>query len=301
MDSRRLLDALVGVYVSLVVVTASALLQWKVIAPTFSVGKAVVIGLAIAAVVAFVAGTVQDLEEKLSSRSVMAVAAGLPLAYLPYVLLVPEPGSMQALVAGAGLCATIPGASIVSVAKRINSRRLREAATERAVVTVGAYEGTALRGWLHVGKTQYTIVVVALLLGALAVSGPESLVSNPIIMISFFGINVFSFLEKRILKRRGDDGSMIEVTDIGLGGDRFMKGWISRSVIQWDEFDGYRVTDNAVEIEFSRWLPVTWKFDREEISDDTALIDGLSENLPRLDDEQSGETVKDARSTPVGE
>ena len=301
MMERRLLDMVVGVYVSLLFVTASALVRWEAIAPEFSVGRAVVIGLAIAAVVAFVARTVQDLEEKLSSRSVMAVAAGLPLAYLPYVLLVPEPGLMQALVAGAGLCATILGASIVSVAKRINNRRLREAATERAVVTVGAYEGTALRGWLHVGKTQYTIVVVALLLGALAVSGPESLVSNPIIMISFFGINVFSFLEKRILKRRGDDGSMIEVTDMGLGGDRFMKGWISRSVIQWDEFDGYRVTDNAVEIEFSRWLPVTWKFDREEISDDTALIDGLSENLPRLDDEQSGETVKDARSTPVGE
>jgi len=66
MMERRLLDMLVGVYVSLLFVTASALVRWEAIAPEFSVWRAVVIGLAIAAVVAVVAGTVQDLEEKLS-------------------------------------------------------------------------------------------------------------------------------------------------------------------------------------------------------------------------------------------
>ena len=139
MDSRRLLDALVGVYVSLVVVTASALLQWNVIAPTFSVGKAVVIGLAIAAVVAGAAGTVDDLAERMASIPTVVVIVGVPLLSVPYIFAT-DPGSTAEFVATIGGIAVLPGIGVLLQASSVRNRRLCETATEIVVVTVGDAE-----------------------------------------------------------------------------------------------------------------------------------------------------------------
>lgn len=302
MGSRQVLDALVGVYVSMLVVSTSALVRWEAVAPTFSVERAVVVGLGIGVVVALVVGTVDDLAERVTSWPVMAVAVGPPLLYLRYVILVPEPGSTQALVAGAGLFAVIPGAGVFSVGRRINTHRRRETATEITTVTVGAYDGTALRRWLHVGRSLYTLGSVTLICGFIVFVGLENPTSHPILLLVTFGIilDIYSILEKRLLRARGDDGSMIVVTDIGLSGDQYIRGRSNRTVTQWEKFDGYRVTDDAIALVFSSPFRQKWEFDREEINDETALVDGLGEYLPRLDAEGATET-DNVRSTPVGE
>ena len=285
MDSRRLLDALVGVYMSLVVVTASALLQWNVVAPTYSVGKAVVIGLAIAAVVAFVARTVQDLAEKVTS-AVVPLIWGLPMAYVPYLILVPEPGSMQALVAGAGALAAVPGIGITSLGNHLKNRRLREASTEIVAVTVGEYEETAIRRWLQFGKTVVSFVMLALLIGMMAWVGILNMFERPAFS---FSLTVGLTLPTLFDYFADDDSSKITVTDMGVAVDRYINGDLSREFNQWTNLDGYRVTDDTIELVRPRRLFSTVEFDREEISDETALVDGLNTYLPRLN--EAGERI----------
>jgi len=296
MRSRRLLDVLVGVYVSIIVVTASALVRWEAVAPTFSAGSAVAVGLAIAAVVALIAGTISDLVERVTSRLAMVVTGGLPLVYLVYLIFVLEPGSTHAFVAGVGTFALVVAVGIGPVAKRITTRRLRDASTEITAVTAGAYEGTALRRWLHIGKNLYTTGFLALLIGAIVLVGLENTRIQFLISFGAVGIGGFGFIETKLLEIRGDDGSMIVVTDMGLRGDRYTQGWVSQRFVRWDECEGYRITKGTVEIVFSRRFPEKWTLYREEISDEAALIDALDDYLPRLDDERPNVTVSDANS-----
>lgn len=280
MRERRLLDLAVGVYVSLLCVTASALLQWEAVAPEFSVERAGVIGLAIAAVVTLVAGTVQDLAEKVTSWPVIVSIPGLPLGYFVYLLFVPEQGSLQALIAGAGALGGVLGAAIIAVGSRITNRRLREASTEIASVTVGMYEQTNINPWLQLGKNVLAFSFPILLIGTTAIVGPKKSVEMGIyggIMIPvFLGLNLFKY-------RANDDSWKLTVTNMGVAIDQYTDGSHGRSFNQWADLDGYRVTDDGVELVRSKWYQLTLDFEREKISDEEALIEGLGEFLPRLD------------------
>ena len=283
MTSRRVLDVLVGIYVSIIVVTASALVRWETVAPTFSITRAVAVGLGAAVVVALIAGTVSDLVQRVTSRLAMAVTCGLPLVYLVYFLFVLEPGSTQGFVAGVGLFAVFPGIGINSVAQQITTRRLRTMSTKITSVTVGAYKRTALRRWLHIGKHVYVFGLVGLLIGGIVLIGLKNTQFQLLITLGTIGFTVFGFVEKKLLNVRGDDGSMIIVTDMGLTVDQCMNGWTNRRFVHWDEFEGYRLTDNTVELVFSKLFIRKWTFDREAISDEAALSDALADYLPRLD------------------
>jgi len=284
MTSRRLLDVLVGVYVSIIVVTASALVRWEAVAPAFSAGRAVAVGLATAAVVALIARSVSDLGENVTSWSAMAVTGGLPLVYLPYLLLVVEPGATQALIAGIGVLAVIPGFAIRSVANRIVSRQRRETATEIAVVTEHGGKGT--RRWLRLREPIFQVCFLVLVVGSVALIGPFAVIERPILLASVMAL----FVLNDLLDSLTGSGSDITVTTNGLHVDQCFK----QSFTQWDECDGYRLTDESVEIVRSRRFFSTQDFDREAISDQTALVDGISTYLPRLNEagERMDETIE---------
>ena len=280
MDSWRLLDALVGVYVSLLFVTASALVRWEAIAPEFSIGSAVVVGLGIAAVVAFVAGTVRDLAERVTSAFGPPMW-GIPMVYLPYLLLVPEPGSMQALVAGAGVLTFIPGIGITSIGNRLTNRRLREASTEIVAVTVGEYEETAIRRWLQFGKTLAAFILFTLFIGMVAWVGIITMFERPVFS---FSLTVGLTLPTLFDYFADDDSSKITVTDMGVAVDQYINGDFTRGFNRWTDLDGYRLTDDTIELVRQRRLFSTMEFNRKEISDEAALVDGIRTYLPRLDE-----------------
>lgn len=274
MRSRRLLDVLVGIYVSVIVATASALVRWEAVTPTFSAGRAVAVGLTIAAVVALIAGTIGDLAERVTSRSAMAVIGGLALVYLPYLLLVVDPGSTQALIAGIGVLVVIPGFAIRSVANRIVSRQRRETATEIVVVTEHGGKGT--RRWLRLREPVFQVCFLVLVVGSMALIGPFAVIERPILLASVMAL----FVLNDLLDSISGSGSDITVTTNGLHVDQCFK----QAFTQWDECDGYRLTDGSVEIVRSRQFFSTQEFDREAISDEAALVDGVATYLPRLNE-----------------
>ncbi|ERH06503.1 MAG: hypothetical protein J07HN4v3_02121 [Halonotius sp. J07HN4] len=73
------------------------------------------------------------------------------------------------------------------------------------------------------------------------------------------------------------DNAELAVTDVGLR--------VDSSVRPWADLDGYRVTDDEIEIERARWWLPSRDFDREQIDDESAFIDGLNEHLPQTDTE----------------
>jgi hypothetical protein len=280
MDGRRLLDVVVGVYVSLLIVTTSALVQWESVASTFSVGVTVSLGLGIATVAALIVATVDDLAETVASVPVAAVTVGLPLLFFPYLLGVPEPGSTQALVAAAGLAAVLPGIGIPVVGGTLENRRQREAATEIAVVTVGDESGSEWWTRLQLGGgilMGIGITIMALGIASGFLDGGTSLITT------------FGGLVTTVASLLGDDSTELTVTDTGLG--------IDRGFTRWEAFDGYRVTDDDVELLRPEWYQSTQRFDREEINDEETLIEGLDSYLSRLDEDE--ETDRTVESTPV--
>lgn len=279
MKSRRLLDALVGSSGSVILVTASALLRWEAVTPDFPAGIAVGISLGIAVVIALVAGTVDDLPERVGSPGFVVSLLAICLLCFVYLLVVPEPGSTQALVAATGALAVVPGMASLSVANRITNRQLREASTELTVVTVNG--GTDGRRWLENGETLVSVTILTVVIVTTALIGPLGLIRRP---APALGLIVGLSLPE-LFRYLHEDGSEITVTDIGLRVDQ----WSARPFTRWDDLDGYRVTDDTIELVFSDWYRPTQRFDREEISDEDAFVMGLSEFLLRID--EAGEKI----------
>lgn len=282
MDGRRLLDVVVGVYVSILIVTASALLQWESVAPTFSVGVAVALGLGIATVVALVVSTVKGLAETVASTPVAVVTVGLPLLFFPYLLFVAESGSTQALVAAAGVAAGLPGVCSFVGGSILKTRRQRESATEIAVVTVGD-ETAASEWWTRLQFGGGLVIGIGMLIFGLGIlsgflDGGTSLITT------------LGGLITTVASLLSNDSSELTVTDTGLAAD-----WRFR---RWEEFDGYRVTDDEVELVRPEWYQSTQSFDREEITDEETLVEGLNAYLPELD--ENGERIDGkTETTPV--
>ena len=80
-----------------------------------------------------------------------------------------------------------------------------------------------------------------------------------------------------VLLADDDDGTELAVTDAGLR--------VDRTITAWDDFQGYRVTDDSVQFVRPQWYLPARSFEREKISDEDALLDELAEFLPRLDEQ----------------
>lgn len=271
---RRLLPALSGLYVLwLAVPGLSVLVGLDGLRP--HVG-AVGAGLVLAALAALVVARGDDPVEALGSLRVGAATAFPPLAYLSYMLATADPGTTRAVYLVAGLLAVVPGVAVPATAATLRNRRRREAATELVAVTVGGSDGdedtrrAAFLGAALVGAVGVLAAGVAALVGSDGGVGVGTLTA------------VGSVSSWALLFDDGD-GTTVTVTDRAVRFD----GWS----VPHGRFEGYRVTDSTVELVRSGRLGSTRRFDREAIdeAEETALLDGLTEVLPRLDDEGGAE------------
>jgi hypothetical protein len=263
MQERRVIEALLGAYVAMLSVPAAALFTRTLDAG--SAGWLVGAGLAVAVLVAAMARTVGDLADAVASVPVAAASVLPPLAYLPYMVLVTPPESPGAFASLVGLLAVLPGILVLAGGGVIRNRRLRADATEVAVVTVGGDDDE---------DTNWPAVAGAVVMGlSFVVFGAIVVVEGDAGLGSIFpmlgGMSTwFLFL--------GDDDTEIAVTDGGLR--------IDQSFTRWDDLAGYRIGDDEIELVRPEWYHPTRSFDRGEIDDEDALLDGLRRFLPRLDE-----------------
>jgi len=278
MDGRRFIQALLAIYVATLSLPALGLLGWVAVAaatpPTI-----IATGLIIAVGTAVAANRIADLPARAASVRIAAVTILPPLAYLPSLLFgESSPDEWLAIV---GLLAVVPGMFVPIAGAVIRNKRLRERATEHVVVTVGDDDdsddalfsrnsslGVAISTWRRRGAAVAivgaTIAVAASLIALIDGDG-----SDTVLLTSLTGLSSLSMLFT-------DDSTELAVTDAGLR--------VERSMTPWDDLGGFRVTDDAIEIERTRWWLPSRDFDRDEIGDDAAFIDALDEYLPRTDE-----------------
>jgi len=275
MDERRVPEALLACYVATLL--GPAALLWGRETGQLALPGAVAAALAAGLASALVARTVDDLVARLSSWRVAALTVVPPLAYLPYMIVATGPGSADALVAVVGLLAVVPGIGVPVSAAVVRNRRLRAGATEIAVVTVGGDDdsadgdgtnGSSGRNWPVIAA------VVAIGIAMVAVGAVAAFTDG-----AEFGsltTALGSLSTALLLLANDDDETELAVTDAGLR--------VDRSMTRWDAFEGYRVTDDQIELVRPGWYRPTRSFERGEISDEDALVEGLAEFLPRLDE-----------------
>ena len=266
MDGRRLIEALLGVYVATLLLPTLAVTGWVAVRSA-SPGAILAAGLAIAGATALAATTVADLLDRVASLPAAAALTLPPLAYIPYMI-VADPEA-EAVVTIAGLLALVPGIAVLLAAAGIRNRRLRARATEHAVVTIGDDDddesglGRSIRVAAAAGMG---LIVVGVAVSILAFDGFDG---SSTLFTSLTGLSSLFFLFD-------NDGHELAVTDEGLR--------VDSSITPWDDLGSYRITDEEIKIERARrWLP-SRDFDREEMGDDAAFIDALGEYLPRTED-----------------
>jgi hypothetical protein len=262
-QERRALEALLGTYVATLVIPGAALFTGTLDADGAPI--LVAAGLLVAVLVAGMARSVEDLADAVASAPVVAASVLPPLAYLPYMILVADPESPAALASLVGVVAFLPGVAVPIGGAVIRNRRLREAATEIAVVTVGGEDddGTNWAVVAGVGVVSLSIVVA----GVIVLVGGDFSMSA--ITPALGGISTwFLFL--------ADDATEVAITDRGLR--------IDQSFTRWQEFEGYRLTDDEIELVRPGWYRPSRSFEREEVDDADALTESLGRYLPRLDE-----------------
>jgi len=266
MNRRWILDVLLGIYAAVLLVPAGALAGWEAGAARLPITVFVGIGVVLAALGTGVARTVDDLVDRLLSRSVVTVMVCLPLVFLPYLISVVDPLSEAGTVAIAGLSAVVPGNGALLGGVIVRDRRLRETATEEVVVTVGDSET----------NNQRTLRIAAVMIVAMTlIANGAAIVLTGDISTTTFTTLVGGLIPVFLLF--ADTSRELAVTDVG-----FRSG---QSTIVWDDLAGYRLTDDNVVLVRSEWYLPNRQFDRADISDEDALIKGLEGFLPRLDEQ----------------
>ena len=267
MDGRRLIEALLGVYVATLLLPALAVTGWVAVTSA-SLGSILAAGLAIAGAGGLAATTIPKLPERVTSLPAVAATILPSLLFLLYPVFAEPTGRIEWL-AIVGLLAVIPGVLIPLAGAVIRNQRLRADATEHVVVTVGDEDDGMF------GSRGESVLFVVVTIGALAM-----IVGTALSMIADFAVNT-SLLTSvtgllSLLFLFTDDSTDLAVTDAGLR--------VDRSMTPWDDLDGVRVTDEQIKIDRAKWWLPSRDFDREEIGDDAAFIDALEEYLPRTDE-----------------
>jgi len=266
MDGRRLIEALLAVYVATLLLPTLAVTGWVAITSA-SPGAILAAGLAIAGATALAATTVADLLNRVASLPAAAALTLPPLAYIPYMIV--ADGEAEAVVTIAGLLALVPGIGVLLAAAGIRNRRLRARATEHAVVTIGDDDDdeSGLNRSIKVAAAGgMGLIVVGVAVSILTFDGFDG---SSTLFTSLTGLSSLFLLFD-------NDGHELAVTDEGLR--------VDSSMTPWDDLGSYRVTDEELKIERARWWLPSRDFDREEIGDDAAFIDALGEYLPRTDE-----------------
>ena len=265
MDGRRLIEALLGVYVATLLLPALAVTGWVAVTSA-SLGSILAAGLAIAGATALAATTVADLLDRVASLPAAAALTLPPLAYIPYMIIADI--EAEAVVTIAGLLALVPGIAVLLAAAGIRNRRLRARATEHAVVTTGDDDDDSgiSRPVVLAAVGGIGLIVVAVAVPILAFDGFDG---SSTLFTSLTGLSSLFFLFD-------NDGHELAVTDKGLR--------VDSSITPWDDLGSYRLTDEEIKIDRAKWWLPSRDFDREEIGDDAAFIDALEEYLPRTDE-----------------
>ena len=266
MDGRRLIEALLGVYVATLLLPTLAVTDWVAVRSA-SPGAILAAGLAIAGATALAATTVDDLLNRVASLPAAAALTLPPLAYIPYMIV--ADAEAEAVVTIAGLLALVPGIAVLLAAAGIRNRRLRARATEHAVVTIGDDDGES-----GLGRSIKVAAAAGLgLIGvgiAVSILAFDSFDGSSTLFTSLTGLSSLFFLFD-------NDGHELAVTDEGLR--------VDNSIAPWDDLGSYRVTDEEIQIERAKWWLPSRDFDREEIDDDAAFIEALDEFRPQTGDE----------------
>ena len=275
MNGRRLIEALLGVYVVTLLLPTLAITGWVAVTSA-SLGSILAAGLTIAGAGGLAATTMPKLPERVTSLPAVAATILPPLLFLPYLVFA-EPAGRAEWLAIVGLLAVVPGMLVPIAGAVIRNQRLRSEATEHAVVTVGDDEddgfgrlvAPALMIVAGLGGIGMSVFGVAVLAG-FDLDGGASIIGS-LTAVSGSLVTLFT-----------DDSTELAVTDAGLR--------VDRSMTPWDDLAGYRVTDDEIKLERARrWLP-SRDFDRNEI-DDAAFIQALSEFLPETGDETERATT----------
>ena len=277
MDGRRLIEALLGVYVATLLLPALALTGWVAVTAA-SLGSILAAGLAIAAATALAATTIADLPDRVTSLSVVAATISPPLLFLPYMILA-QPESAPDVYPVVGLLAVVPGMSVPLAGGMLRNRRLRERATEHATLTTGddATESRLGRSIRVAAAGGVGLIVVGVAVAILAFDGFDG---SATLFTSLTGLSSLFFLFDT-------DSHELGVTDEGLR--------VNRSITPWADLDSVRVTDEKIKLTHVRWWRPTREFDREEIDDDAAFIEAMEEFLPRTDAETEPATATSER------
>ena len=267
MDGRRLIEALLGVYVATLLLPALAVTGWVAVTSA-SLGSILAAGLAIAGAGGLAATTIPKLPERVTSLPAVAATILPSLLFLLHPIFAEPTGRIEWL-AIVGLLAVIPGVLIPLAGAVIRNQRLRADATEHVVVTVGDEDDGMF------GSRGESVLFVVVTIGALAM-----VVGTAVSMIADFAVNT-SLLTSltgllSLLFLFTDDSTDLAVTDAGLR--------VDRSMTPWDDLDEVRVTDEQIKNDRAKWWLPSRDFDREEIGDDAAFIDALGEYLPRTDE-----------------
>ena len=265
MDGRRLIEALLGVYVATLLLPALAVTGWVAVTSA-SLGSILAAGLAIAGATALAATTVADLLDRVASLPAAAALTLPPFAYIPYMIIADI--EAEAVVTIAGLLALVPGIAVLLAAAGIRNRRLRARATEHAVVTTGDDDDDSgiSRPVVLAAVGGIGLIVVAVAVPILAFDGFDG---SSTLFTSLTGLSSLFFLFD-------NDSHELAVTDGGLR--------VNSSITPWDDLGSYRLTDDEIKIDRAKWWLPSRDFDREEIGDDAAFIDALGEYLPRTDE-----------------
>ena len=264
MNGRRLIEALLGVYVATLLLPTLAVTGWVAVTSA-SLGSILAAGLTIAGAGGLAATTMPKLPERVTSLPAVAATILPPLLFLPYLVFA-EPAGRAEWLAIVGLLAVVPGMLVPIAGAVIRNQRLRSEATEHAVVTVGDEDDGMF------GPRGESVLFVVVTIGALAMIVGTALsviadsASNTSLLTSLTGLSSLLFLFT-------DDSTELAVTDAGLRFDR--------SMTPWDDLDGFRVADDEIEIERAKWWLPTRDFDRDDMSDDEAFTEALNEFLPR--------------------
>ena len=275
MNGRRLIEALLGVYVVTLLLPTLAITGWVAVTSA-SLGSILAAGLTIAGAGGLAATTMPKLPDRAASLPVVAATILPPLLFLPYLVFA-EPAGRAEWLAIVGLLAVVPGMLVPIAGAVIRNQRLRSEATEHAVVTVGDDEddgfgrlvAPALIIVAGLGGIGMSVFGVAVLAG-FDLDGGASIIGS-LTAVSGSLVTLFA-----------DDSTELAVTDAGLR--------VDRSMTPWDDLAGYRVTDDEIKLERARrWLP-SRDFDRNEI-DDAAFIQALNEFLPETGDETERATT----------
>ncbi|MFC7137132.1 hypothetical protein [Halobaculum litoreum] len=200
------------------------------------------------------------------------------------------PGTPAAWVALAGVASCLPAMAALWLAETETSRRRIDDATVHVRFGGDGPGRTALAG----------AAVAAIGAVGLAAAGLFDLFGDGVGTALFTSVATLVTAGSTVLSAAGDDEGGNEddrdadgtdaddapraaVTDAGVRiGERFHG---------WETLEGYRVTDEEVEIRRDTWLHPTLSFERDDPDDVAAVVDALGRHLPRVDDEGRVETA----------